>query len=175
LVVCARTRGSSTSVLAPMSATFTGTTEHGLDDKGRIILPSRILDSVAKNDWRFHLSAGLDRCLLLHDHEGWNQLMAQLSQGVPGSRAHRALCRRFLGHSEEVVPDGSRRIRIPDPLLNYAGLSPSGQAVLVGVGRVIEIWSPAHLDSSLAEAGAEEEALFASLVGPTKPSTASGE
>lgn len=158
-----------------MPATFTGTTEHGLDDKGRIILPGRILDSVPKNAWRFHLSAGLDRCLLLHDHEGWNQLMAQLSQGVPGSRAHRALCRRFLGHSEEVEPDGSRRIRIPDPLLNYAGLTPSGQAVLVGVGRVIEIWSPAHLDSSLAEAGAEEEALFASLVGPTKPSTASRE
>ena len=104
-------------------ATYFGSSEHGLDDKGRMTLPARILDELPKNQWRFHLTAGLDRCLLLHDSEGFQELVAQIGRAVPGSRAHRALCRRFLGHSEAVVPDGNRRIRVPEPLLKYAGLA----------------------------------------------------
>lgn len=151
--------------------TFAGSSEHGLDDKGRLVLPSRILDDVPKNQWQFHLTAGLDRCLLLHDSEGFRELVARIGGAVPGSRAHRALCRRFLGHSEAVVPDGNRRIRIPDPLLKYAGLAPSQSVVLVGTGRVVEIWSTAHLDASLAEATPDEELLFAQLLGSANPST----
>ena len=124
--------------------------------------------------WKFHLTAGLDRCLLLHDSEGFRELVDRIGRAVPGSRAHRALCRRFLGHSEEVVPDGNRRIRIPEPVLKYAGLAASQPAVLVGTGRVTEIWAPHNLDTALAEASTEEETLFASLVGPTKPSTPIG-
>lgn len=151
--------------------TYFGSSEHGLDDKGRLVLPSRILDEVPKSQWKFHLTAGLDRCLLLHDAEGFRELVERIGRAVPGSRAHRALCRRFLGHSETVEPDGNRRIRIPDPLLKYAGLAASQAVVLVGTGRVTEIWSPANLDTALAEASTDEETLFASLVGPTQPST----
>jgi MraZ protein len=151
-------------------ATYFGTSEHGLDDKGRLILPNRILDEVPKSQWKFHLTAGLDRCLLLHDSEGFQELVARIGGGVPGSRAHRALCRRFLGHSTEVEPDGNRRIRIPDPLLKYAGLAASQPVVLVGLGRVSEIWSPAHLGTALAEASPEEESLFTALVEPARPS-----
>jgi MraZ protein len=149
---------------------FSGSSEHGLDDKGRLVLPGRILDEVPKARWKFHLTAGLDRCLLLHDADGFRRIADRIAGAVPGSRAHRVLVRRFLGHSEAVEPDGNRRIRIPDPLMKYAGLAPSQPVVLVGTGQVLEIWSPANLDSSLAEAGPDEESLFASLVGPN-PST----
>jgi MraZ protein len=161
------------SVLPGAMVTYFGSSEHGLDDKGRLVLPSRILDEVPKNQWRFHLTAGLDRCLLLHDAEGFQELVAQIGRAVPGSRGHRNLCRRFLGHSEAVVPDGNRRIRVPDALMKYAGLAPSQPVVLLGTGRVTEVWSPQHLDAALAEASTEEESLFASLVGPAKPSAPS--
>ncbi len=150
---------------------FSGSSEHGLDDKGRLVLPARVLDEVPKAKWTFHLTAGLDRCLLLHDADGFRGIADRIAGAVPGSRAHRALVRRFLGHSEAVEPDGNRRIRIPDPLMKYAGLAASQPVVLVGTGRVLEIWSPANLDTSLAEASPEEESLFASLVGPAQPST----
>lgn len=150
--------------------TYSGSSEHGLDDKGRLVLPGRILDEVPKSQWKFHLTAGLDRCLLLHDAEGFRELVERIGRAVPGSRAHRALCRRFLGHSEAVEPDGNRRIRIPDPLLKYAGLAAGQPVVLVGTGRVTEIWSAQNLDTVLAEAGSDEEQLFASLVGPAQPS-----
>jgi len=149
--------------------TYSGSSEHGLDDKGRLVLPGRILDEVPKSQWKFHLTAGLDRCLLLHDAEGFRELVDKIGRAVPGSRAHRALCRRFLGHSEAVEPDGNRRIRIPDPLLKYAGLAAGQPVVLVGTGRVTEIWSAQHLDEALAEAGSDEEQLFASLMGPAQP------
>jgi DNA-binding transcriptional regulator/RsmH inhibitor MraZ len=70
----------------------------------------------------------------------------------------------------EVEPDGNRRIRIPEPLLKYAGLAASQAVVLVGTGRVTEIWAPANLETALAEATTDEESLFASLVSPDKPS-----
>lgn len=151
--------------------TYFGSSEHGLDDKGRLVLPGRILDEIPKSHWKFHLTAGLDRCLLLHDAEGFRELVDRIGRAVPGSRAHRALCRRFLGHSEAVEPDGNRRIRIPEPLLKYAGLAPHNAVVLVGTGRVTEIWAQANLDSALTEASTDEETLFASLVGPVTPST----
>ncbi len=151
--------------------TYFGSSEHGLDDKGRLVLPGRILDEIPKSHWKFHLTAGLDRCLLLHDAEGFRELVDRIGRAVPGSRAHRAICRRFLGHSEAVEPDGNRRIRIPEPLLKYAELGPSQAVALVGTGRVTEIWSPTKLVSSLAEASSDEELLFASLVGPAEPST----
>ncbi|HEB54535.1 MAG TPA: hypothetical protein ENI87_14885 [bacterium] len=151
-------------------ATYSGSSEHGIDDKGRLTLPPRILDELPKSRWKFHLTAGLDRCLLLHDSEGFQELVDQIGRAVPGSRAHRALCRRFLGHSEAVVPDGNRRIRVPEPLLKYAGLAQSKPVVLVGTGRVVELWSPAVLDEALVEATPEEEQLFAELIDPAKPS-----
>jgi DNA-binding transcriptional regulator/RsmH inhibitor MraZ len=111
--------------------------------------------------------------LLLHGPEGWQELVNRIGKAVPGSRAHRALCRRFLGHSEMVVPDGNRRIRLPEPLMSYAGIAIGQPVVLVGMGKVVEIWSAANLGTTLAEATAEEEALFASLIEPTKaPATA---
>lgn len=154
-------------------ATYFGSSEHGVDDKGRMTLPSRILDELPKSQWKFHITAGLDRCLLLHDSEGFQDLVDRIGRAVPGSRAHRALCRRFLGHSVEVVPDGNRRIRVPEPLLKYAGLAASQPVTLVGTGRVVELWSPSVLDVALAEASPEEEQLFSNLVGLTTPSTPS--
>lgn len=153
-----------------MAATYFGTSEHGLDDKGRVILPGRILDRVAKQDWRFFLTAGLDRCLLLHDLEGWEELTRRIGHSVLSSRPLRSLRRRFLGHSEEVQPDASRRIRLPEPLMRYAGLEPSKPAVLVGAGRVVEIWSAPNLDRALGEPTPEEESLFDSLVDPIQAS-----
>lgn len=157
-----------------MVSTFSGTSEHGLDDKGRLILPNRILDEVKKSEWKFHLSAGLDRCLLLHDHEGWLELTRQIGRAVPGSRAHRNLVRRFVGCSELVEPDANRRIRIPDSLMKYAGLAAGGQVVLLGMGRVCELWAPDQMGVVLAEATPDEESLFVSLVEPNKPSTSTG-
>ena len=154
-----------------MMATYFGSSEHGVDDKGRITLPARILDELPKSQWKFHITAGLDRCLLLHDSEGFQELVDRIGRAVPGSRAHRALCRRFLGHAVEVVPDGNKRIRVPEPLLKYAGLAASQPVTMVGTGRVVELWSPSVLDVALAEASPEEELLFSELVGSATPST----
>ena len=53
----------------------------------------------------------------------------------------------------------------------YAGLAASQAVVLVGTGRVTEIWSPHNLGEALTDASTEEETLFANLVGLQKPST----
>lgn len=157
-----------------MALTFTGTSEHGLDDKGRLTLPSRILDQVARADWRFYLTVSMDECLLLHDAQGWNQLVAKIGTGVHGSQAHRNLSRRFLGSAEEVVPDTARRIRIPEPLLEYAGLGLSEPVRLLGMGNVLEIWNPGRLGKVLLKPTPEEEQLFSSLIDSKTSSAPAG-
>lgn len=149
---------------------FHGSSEHVLDDKGRIVLPQRILDRVARDDWKFVLTAGLDRCLLLHDHRGFEELKAKLARAVPGSPAHRALNRRFFGYAEVFEPDSNRRVRIPEALQKFAGLAPGQPVVLLGTGRVCELWAPQNLDAALAVASPDEEALFEQLMGSAAPS-----
>jgi MraZ protein len=157
-----------------MTHLFTGASDHGLDDKGRLTLPSRILESIAQKDWRFFLTVSMDKCLLLHDAHSWQALVDRIGTGVHGSPAHRNLARRFLGSAEEVTPDAARRIRIPDPLLDYAGLAPSQPVRLLGMGNVCEIWAPSALNGVLTEPTAEEQQLFSSLIDPRTPSTPIG-
>ncbi len=160
--------------LSFMTHLFTGASDHGLDDKGRLTLPSRILESLAQKDWRFFLTVSMDACLLLHDVRSWEALVQRIGAGVHGTPAHRNLARRFLGSAEEVTPDAARRIRIPDPLLEYAGLSPSQPVRLLGMGNVCEIWAPSALGQVLKRPDPEEEQLFSSLIDPRTPSTPTG-
>ena len=153
-----------------MTHMFTGASDHGLDDKGRLTLPSRLLESIAQKDWRFFLTVSMDKCLLLHDVRSWQALVDRIGAGVHGSAAHRNLARRFLGSAEEVTPDAARRIRIPEPLLDYAGLAPSQPVRLLGMGNVCEIWAPSALGGVLNAPTPEEEQLFSSLIDPRTPS-----
>ena len=97
-----------------MTHLFTGASDHGLDDKGRLTLPSRILESIAQKDWRFFLTVSMDKCLLLHDAHSWQALVDRIGTGVHGSPAHRNLARRFLGSAEEVAVARTPELAVVD-------------------------------------------------------------
>ena len=123
------------------------------------------VDQVAKVDQVFTLTGGFDGCLLLLDRPAWEEVSSRLGQRPIGGRAERALRRRFLGHAEEgVSPDRSSRISIPKTLRQYAGIEEGGEAVLMGMGRSLEIWAPDRLAKVLAEGDPDEESIFESLM-----------
>ncbi len=146
---------------------YLGRSTHSLDDKGRLILPKRMLDEVAPKDRCFVLTAGFEGCLWLLDSEGWDNIATKVGQDVIGTTQQRALRRLFLGHAERVKPDRANRILIVEALRSYAGIDESSEVVLAGTGQTIEIWSKSRWESALADAASSYEFSDNHLVGPT--------
>ena len=149
---------------------FLGRSNHTLDDKGRFILPKRILESVADEDRRFILTVAPEGCLLLMLEGVWTVVAAEAGGEVLGSKQQRAMRRIFLGHAEKVKPDGSKRISIAEVLRRYAGLGDSKDVVLVGAGQSFEIWAKGRWEAALADAISNYEFSDNDLVGSTATS-----
>ncbi len=151
-------------------ASYLGRSTHTLDDKGRLILPKRIVRELAPRDLSFTLTAGPEGCLWLMDAKGWAAVEVQAGRDVLANKQTRFMRRIFLGHAETVTPDRSNRISIAEGLREYAGLDGSKEVVLVGTGRNFEIWARERWDAALAEAISSYEFSENDLVGSTASS-----
>jgi MraZ protein len=117
---------------------FLGQYHHNLDEKGRLTIPARFRDALAEGAF---LTLGFDRNLRLltqADFELMAEKINHLSMTNPDIRQLRRL---IFANASEVQLDRLGRTLIPQFLRDFAGLD--GEAVIVGVGEAIEIWSPA--------------------------------
>jgi MraZ protein len=116
---------------------ITGQYHNALDDKGRILLPSRIRAEIPGN--ALVITSGIDRCLWLFPPEEWKQLSDQLMEAAsPFSKKARLLQRRIIAPAQEVELDKTGRILVPQSLKETAGLQK--ECVLHGIKKYIEIW-----------------------------------
>ncbi len=133
---------------ASVMATFYGTANYSIDDKGRIVVPAsmRAVPGRKLPLTTFVLLGGLGGCLWLYAEEDWKTFEERLQKMSMGRKAQRDFARAFLVGASKVTVDKQGRISIPPSLMSRAGLGKD--AVLHGqVGR-IEIWAPAKFDES---------------------------
>ncbi len=116
---------------------FTGSVEHALDDKGRLIVPAR---------FRERLGAGFvitiaepDPCLALYPSITWGQVCARLEEAPRKDERYRRLVRHIFANTEEVACDAQGRLLIPAALRAYAGID--REVVSVGTLTRVEIWA----------------------------------
>ena len=133
-----------------MSAEFTGIFEHGIDDKGRVIIPMKLRDAVdeEKEGAGFVMSFGLDRCIFMYTPRGWNAFKKR----VPGTELNarrRKFIRMIYGGARRGRCDRQGRIIIPDPLKRYAEIDK--EVVIVGAEEHIEIWAKEKWEKEFAE------------------------
>lgn len=114
---------------------FMGTFEHGLDAKGRVIIPAKLRDNLGES---FVVTFGLDGCLFAYPMEEWEDFANQL-KALPGTKEARKLQRYFLAGAASCEVDKQGRTLIPANLRDKAGLVKD--IVFVGVLQKIEIWS----------------------------------
>lgn len=114
---------------------FMGEYNHGIDAKGRIIVPAKFRESLGET---FVVTMGLDGCLFLYPQEEWDRFAADL-KSLPGSREARQLQRYFMAGAALCDVDKQGRVLIPQKLRDHAGLKK--EIVFVGVMNKIEIWS----------------------------------
>ena len=115
---------------------FMGEYNHTVDSKGRLIVPSKFREQLGEE---FVVTKGLDGCLFVYDNEEWKALEEKLKSLPLTNTNARKFNRFFLAGASSCEVDKQGRILLPAVLREFAGIEKD--AVLVGVGSRIEIWS----------------------------------
>jgi MraZ protein len=122
-------------------ARFFGRFEHGLDAKGRVILPAK---------FRVHFEHGgyltqyHDGCLALWTPDEFEKRMVEMQTSATEGPNERNLARVWASGSSEVEIDRQGRMPIPGHLREFAGLD--GDVLVHGVIDRVELWNPAVWD-----------------------------
>ncbi len=115
---------------------FMGEFHHNIDEKGRLIIPSKFRNELGK---KFIVTRGIEKCLFVYSIDEWNKIVEKLKE-LPFTRKDaRTFMRMFLSGATECELDNNGRINIPAPLTTYANISK--EVVVIGVNERLEIWS----------------------------------
>ena len=115
---------------------FMGEYNHTVDPKGRLIVPSKFREQLGSE---FVVTKGLDGCLFVYPAEEWHNIEEKFRNISMTSKDARKFSRFFFAGAAAVELDKQGRILIPSVLREYAGIEKD--AVLVGMGSHLEIWS----------------------------------
>lgn len=114
---------------------FMGEYNHTIDDKGRLIIPSKLRNDLGNN---FIVTRGLEECLFIYSNSEWNNIINKY-KNLPDTKEKRKFMRIFLSGATICEYDRQGRINIPSSLIEYASLK--RDCVIVGVLDRLEIWS----------------------------------
>ncbi len=116
---------------------FTGSVEHSLDDKGRLVVPARFRERLGAG---FFLTiARPDPCLALYPAATWAELCAKLEAAPVKNADYRKYVRFLFAHTDELSCDTQGRLIIPAALRSYAAIEKD--VVSIGSLTRVEIWS----------------------------------
>lgn len=130
---------------------FMGEYNHTIDAKGRLIIPSKFRESLGDE---FVITKGMDGCLFGYDNSEWRVFEEKLRSLPMIDKEARQFTRYFLAGAASVEVDKQGRILIPSVLRDFAEITK--EAVLVGVGSRIEIWSKERWDGTVSYEDMEE-------------------
>ena len=97
---------------------FLGTSDHHLDSKGRVILPTDFREQLGES---FYITMGFNRCAQVMSIEEFDRLREQIRQ-LPADKAL-SLQYLLISPAKLVSPNSQGRIIIPQKLREDAGLS----------------------------------------------------
>ena len=115
---------------------FIGEYHHTIDEKGRIIIPSKFRDELGGS---FVVTRGIEKCLFVYSMDNWNRICDKLNAIPFTKKDARVFNRFFMSGATNVELDKQGRINISAPLISYANLIKD--CVVIGTGDRLEIWS----------------------------------
>ncbi len=124
---------------------FRGATKVSLDDKGRMVMPTRYREQIAELA-QGHLVVTVDRdqCLLIYPLPEWEQTERKLMSLPSLNPQARRLQRLMVGYATDLELDGHGRVLLPPELREFAKLERAG--MLIGQGNRFELWDAARWD-----------------------------
>ena len=115
---------------------FIGEYNHNLDEKNRLMIPSKFREQLTST---FILTRGLDGCLVIYSIDSWNNITSKLNTLPFTKKDARNFLRFIASNAIDLQFDKQGRIVIPNNLKIHAGLSK--ECVVIGTLDKIEIWS----------------------------------
>ena len=118
-----------------------------LDDKGRLSVPAALRTSLrdlyAPEDATLVVTKYFEHCLVIYPQPVWREIETQLLE-LPNDPPSRAFLRQFCASATVCHLDRQGRILVPAKLRQYAGLA--SEALVIGMMRKLELWSPERWD-----------------------------
>ena len=115
---------------------FIGEYHHSVDDKGRLIIPSKFRDELGT---KFIITRGIENCLFVYSLDSWNEIVRKIESLPFTKKDARTFARFFLSGASEAEFDKQGRINITSPLISYAKITK--ECIVIGTGDRLEIWS----------------------------------
>ena len=122
---------------------FRGATKVTIDDKGRVVIPTRHRSLLAAHsENRVVVTVDRDQCLLIYPQPEWEQIERKLMSLPSLHPQSRRLQRLMVGHATDLDLDGHGRLALTTELREFAGLARAG--MLIGQGNKLELWDEAR-------------------------------
>ena len=115
---------------------FMGEYNHSIDQKGRLIVPSKSREQLGNE---FVVTKGLDGCLFVYSNEEWQRIEEKFREIPLTTKDARKFSRFFFAGAATCEVDKQGRILLPSNLREYAAIEK--EVVSVGVLSRVEIWS----------------------------------
>ena len=131
---------------------FFGSFVHSLDDKNRLLIPSRLRGQIGS---KLFIMKGYECSLSIYPEEQFQKYLAKLETLPYESKLSRDIERIALSSVYELDIDKVNRIQIPTALINKYAISK--EVVVVGVLDHIEVWSKDKWDEYLKKNESEFE------------------
>jgi len=133
---------------------FLGEHVYTLDSKGRLTLPAKYRDDLA----RVVITLGLDRCLFVFRFKDWERFTTILGEQLPFTNKEARQFSRFLfSGAVDAVPDKQGRVLIPQYLRDHADLD--GEVIIIGTNNRLEVWQPERWQQTLSEVSEDAETI----------------
>ncbi len=130
-------------------ALFLGKFAYGVDDKGRVNIPARFREQIAKElDPTLAIFKGTDQCIFVYPMSALEEIRSKFAKDqFTADREARKLQRLMADGGSTGHPDGQGRITLSEEQRQHAGLVKD--VVIFGNFNRIEIWNPDRLEEHL--------------------------
>ena len=136
---------------------LTGNYEVKVDSKGRLRLPTNLLQQIGETeDSQYVLNKGMGKCLRLFPKKQWTQITQEMSKLSYFQNKERDFLRYFYQMATQVELDSNDRILLSKRLMDAVDIK--DEIVITAFHDVIEIW-----DSKTYHANIKEPENFADM------------
>lgn len=129
---------------------LTGNYEVKVDSKGRLRLPTNLLQQIPENTRvQFVLNKGMGKCLRLFPKTQWDNVTNEMSKFSYFRTDERNFLRSFYQMATQVEIDSNDRILLSKRLMESVGIT--DEIVITAFHDVIEIWDSKTYHENIVE------------------------
>lgn len=124
---------------------FFGNYSHSLDEKGRLVIPRKMRESLGN---KIFIMKGFDGALAIYKEDAYEEVIEELKKYSFNKKENRDYLRLKLASIVDLEVDKMGRVQIPVAILNKYGIQKD--VVVLGAGDHIEVWDNTKYDAYMA-------------------------